>query len=67
MTVLTFLAALLNPVHKIRVENVLYQFCGGKATGEATLRGLLWPNGMQYEIGIPSLKSYLLLQAPLQR
>ena len=29
-------------------------------------RGLLWPNGMQYEIGIPSLKSHLLLQAPLQ-
>ena len=58
-------------VHKISVENALYQFCGGDAAGEATLRGLLargllWPNGMQYEIGIPSFKSHLLLQAPLQ-
>ena len=58
-------------VHKISVENALYQFCGRDATGEATLRGLLargllWPNGMQYEIGIPSFKSHLLLQAPLQ-
>ena len=58
-------------VHKISVEKALYQFCGGDAAGEAALRGLLargllWPNGMQYEIGIPSLKSHLLLQAPLQ-
>ena len=59
-------------VHKISVENALYQFCGGDAAGEATLRGLLargllWPNGMQYEIGIPSLKSHLLQRAPLQK
>lgn len=55
-------------VHNIEVEKALYEFCGKDSTGEAALRGLLargllWPNGLQYEIGIPSLKSHLLLQA----
>ena len=56
-------------VHKFEVEDALHEFCGEDSVGEATLRGLLargllWPNGMQYEIGIPSFKSHLLLQAP---
>ena len=55
------------PPSLFRPENGLAPpFCGEDAAGEAALRGLLWPNGMQYEIGIPSLKSHLLLQAPLQ-
>ena len=58
-------------VRKIEVENALYQFCGQDSAGEAALRGLLargllWPSGMQYEIGIPSFKSHLLMQAPLR-
>ena len=58
-------------VRKIEVENALYQFCGQDSAGEAALRGLLargllWPSGMQYEIGIPSFKSHLLMQTPLR-
>ena len=59
-------------VRKASVENALCQFCGGDEAGENALRGLLargllWPSGMEYEIGIPSFKSHLLLQAPSQR
>ena len=58
-------------VRKMEVENALYQFCGQDSAGEAALRGLLargllWPSGMQYEIGIPSFKSHLLMQAPAE-
>ena len=58
-------------VHKFEAEDALCKFCGEDSAGEAALRGLLargllWPNGLQYEIGIPSFKSHLLLQAPLQ-
>ena len=58
-------------VHKFEVEKALYAFCGEDAAGETALRGLLargllWPNRMQYEIGIPSFKSHLLPQAPSQ-
>ena len=58
-------------VRKIEVENALYQFCEEDVAGEAALRsllvrGLLWPSGMQYEIGIPSFKSHLLMRATPQ-